>query len=302
MFVMTHAKNSERRAARALRQQGLSLREIARRLGVSLSSASVWTRDISPPSGVPAGPSTPPESTRSTTLAGCGRCGQMLSLANFHFSRGRRQSWCKACRAEYMRERGEVHRRQTRTARDRRRTETRTFVLERLRSGSCADCGVSDAVVLEFDHLGEKTADVAKLVHEGYRLARVKAEIATCEIVCVNCHRRRTATRARTWRTDPDRIATNNRPLRRRNLRFVLEHLRTASCIDCGETDLVVLDFDHLGAKRGSVMVLAIDEHSIASLEREIAACEIRCANCHRRRTVQQQPGHLRHHLLQPPP
>jgi hypothetical protein len=196
---------------------------------------------------------------------------------------------------------GELHRRQTRAAREHRRAEARKFVLE-LRGGSCTDCGVADPVVLEFDHLGGKNADVAKLVHEGYRLSRVKAEVATCEIVCVNCHRRRTAKRARTWRTDPKRVASNDRPLRRRNLRFVLEHLRTANCSDCGETDLVVLDFDHLGAKRGSVMVLAINEHSINSLEREIAGCEIRCANCHRRRTVEQQPGHLRHHLLQPPP
>jgi transcriptional regulator with XRE-family HTH domain len=295
---MGRTKVHERQVARALRKEGLSLREIARRLGVSLSSASVWTRDIRPPRGGSAEPSAPADATRSTTLARCGRCCQMLPLANFHFSRGRRQSWCKACRAEYMRQRGELHRRQTRAAREHRRAETRTFVLDLLRSGSCADCAVADPVVLEFDHLGAKTADVAKLVHEGYRLARVKAEVAACEIVCVNCHRRRTATHARTWRTDPDRVASIGRPLRRRNLGFVLEHLRTASCVDCGETDLVLLDFDHLGAKRGSVMVLALDEHSIASLEREISGCEIRCANCHRRRTVQQQPGHLRHHLL----
>jgi hypothetical protein len=230
---MVSGKIRERKAARALRRDGLSLREIARRLGVSLSSASVWTRDIRPRNGLPTEPSAPPDSTRSTTLALCGRCCQMLPLADFHFSRGRRQTWCKACRADYMRQRGELHRRETRAAREHRRAEARRFVLELLRGGSCADCGVADPVVLEFDHLGGgKTADVARLVHEGYRLAGVKAEVATCEIVCVNCHRRRTAKRARTWRTDPKRVASNDRPLRRRNLRFVLEHLRTANCSD----------------------------------------------------------------------
>jgi hypothetical protein len=222
----------------------------------------------------------------------------MVPLPNFHVSRGRRQSWCKACRAEYMHERGDLHRQQTRAARDRRRAEAREYVLDQLRSGSCLDCGRADPLVLEFDHVEGKTSDVGKLVHEGYRLSRVKAEVERCEVVCVNCHRRRTAARAATWRTEPDRADGIDRPLRRRNLLFVLDHLRRASCADCDETDLIVLDFDHIGAKRGSVMVLALNEHSIGSLEREIAACEVRCANCHRRRTIQRQPGHLRHHLL----
>jgi hypothetical protein len=62
----------------------------------------------------------------------------------------------------------------------------------------------------------------------------------------------------------------------------------------------VVLDFDHVGPKRASVVWLAFQEHSITSLEREIANCEIRCANCHRRRTIREHPAHVRHHLLEP--
>jgi hypothetical protein len=226
----------------------------------------------------------------------------MLPLADFHTSTRGRQSWCKPCRAQYMREREELHLRQTSAARERRRAAARLFVLEILRGGSCSDCALADPAVLEFDHIGPKTADVAKLVHEGYALSRLEAEVGMCELVCVNCHRRRTARRAGTWRTDPDRPDTTGRPLRHRNLRFVADYLRRARCADCGESDIVVLDFDHVGVKRGSVLTLAIDEHSLGSLRREIAQCEVRCANCHRRRTIRQQPGHLRHHLLQPPP
>lgn len=175
-------------------------------------------------------------------------------------------------------------------------------MLEVLRAGSCTDCGLADPLVLEFDHLGGKTADVSKLVHEGYRLSRVMIEVGRCELVCVNCHRRRTAVRSRTWRVDPGWAEKIERPLRRRNLLFVLDRLRRANCVDCGETDMVVLDFDHVGPKRGHVTAMALDEFSIAALDQEISACEIRCANCHRRRTIRRQPGHLRHHLLQPPP
>jgi hypothetical protein len=140
--------------------------------------------------------------------------------------------------------------------------------------------------------------EVGKLVREAYRLERVVAEIAKCELVCANCHRRRTRRRARSWRTDPDWSAeADPRPLRRRNLLFIANYLGSATCADCGEADVAVLDFDHVGVKRYGVVQLAYREASIASLEREIAECEVRCANCHRRRTIIQQ-RQFRHDLL----
>jgi hypothetical protein len=167
--------------------------------------------------------------------------------------------------------------------------------------GTCADCGLADPAVLEFDHVGKKRMEVGKMVREAYRLERIEAEIANTELVCANCHRRRTAIRIRSWRVDAEwRSPGYSRPLRRRNLLFLLDYLRGAPCVDCGENDPVVLDFDHVGTKRAGVVQLAGREHSIASLEREIAECEVRCANCHRRRTILEQ-GHFRNHLVTPP-
>ena len=67
------------------------------------------------------------------------------------------------------------------------------------------------------------------------------------------------------------------------------EHLRQHPCVDCGETDLRVLDFDHRDRadKRGEVSRLVFSV-SWARLEQEIARCDVRCSNCHRRRTAQQ--------------
>ena len=170
-----------------------------------------------------------------------------------------------------MRRRGDLHRRQTRRARDKRRAAAREYVLRLLRSGACADWGLTDPAVLEFDHVGPKRMEVGKLVREAYRLERIKAEIENCELVCANCHRRRTAERVRSWRVDQNwRSAVCTRPLRRRNFLFLLDYLSAAPCVDCGERDPVVLDFDHVGP--------------------EIARCEVRCANCHRRRTIVQRP------------
>jgi hypothetical protein len=221
-------------------------------------------------------------------------------LPTTHFHTGQRA--CKDCRREYIRRRGDLHRQQTRAARDKRRAIARAYVTEILSDGTCRDCGLADPAVLEFDHVGPKTMEVGRLVREAYRLERVVAEIARCELVCANCHRRRTRRRARAWRTDPDWSAeADPRPLRRRNLLFIANYLGSSPCVDCGEADVAVLDFDHVGVKRFGVVQLAYREASIASLEREIAECEVRCANCHRRRTIVQQ-RQFRHDLLHPAP
>lgn len=57
---------------------------------------------------------------------------------------------------------------------------------------ACTDCTLSDPIVLEFDHLGDKTHDVSKMVCDGYSWNRIMLEIQKCEPVCANCHRRRT--------------------------------------------------------------------------------------------------------------
>lgn len=56
------------------------------------------------------------------------------------------------------------------------------------------DCGEADPVVLDFDHLEDKLDDVSTIVNNGTWEA-VLAEIKKCEVVCANCHRRRTISR-----------------------------------------------------------------------------------------------------------
>jgi hypothetical protein len=61
-------------------------------------------------------------------------------------------------------------------------------------------------------------------------------------------------------------------------------------CADCGESDPVVLDFDHVrGEKVASIAAMIAGSYAWLTIEQEIAKCEVRCANCHRRRTAVQQ-------------
>ena len=146
------------------------------------------------------------------------------------------------------------------------------------------DCGCEETAVLEFDHVGPKRADVATLLTQRASIARLLDEIERCEIVCANCHRRRTAQRAERFRVT-GRPSPSWSPSQLRNHRHVLAVLERNPCVDCGESDPIVLDFDHRGDKRSAVSVMAAWA-SVATLEQEIAKCEVRCANCHRRKTL----------------
>ena len=67
---------------------------------------------------------------------------------------------------------------------------------------------------------------------------------------------------------------------------FVYDYLSKHPCVDCGEGDVVVLDFDHVkGEKVSDVSRLANVGARLWKLINEIDKCEVRCANCHRRVT-----------------
>lgn len=71
----------------------------------------------------------------------------------------------------------------------------------------------------------------------------------------------------------------------------LFDFLSTQSCIDCGERDPVVLEFDHRDQKKKFKIVAKMlsGHYSWQSVKREIEKCDIRCANCHRRKTYVQQ-------------
>ncbi len=104
---------------------------------------------------------------------------------------------CKSCQRRYGRAHYQVYRaKYIQKARVRNAEQSRLnaeYLIEYLRENSCVDCGERDIVVLEFDHLRDKVMDVSALSREGYSLVKLKQEIAKCDVVCANCHRRRTA-------------------------------------------------------------------------------------------------------------
>ena len=73
-----------------------------------------------------------------------------------------------------------------------------------------------------------------------------------------------------------------------KNAGQIREYLQSHRCVDCGEADPLVLEFDHVrGEKRGDISRM-MRERPWAIVLAEIEKCDVRCANCHRRRTAKQ--------------
>lgn len=81
------------------------------------------------------------------------------------------------------------------------RAVAREWIWDYLLTHPCTDCGETDPVVLEFDHVrGEKVRDVANMVVRAMSLTVIQQEVEKCDVRCANCHRRITALRGGSWR------------------------------------------------------------------------------------------------------
>ena len=70
---------------------------------------------------------------------------------------------------------------------------------------------------------------------------------------------------------------------RARNRKFIHDYLASHPCIDCGNANPIVLEFDHLRDKQFGIGRMAGGGHwSLDRIKGEIEKCEVRCANCHR--------------------
>ena len=131
----------------------------------------------------------------------CGRCGEQKALKEFAWrrkSKGQRHNYCRPCHAAYHREHYLANKARYINQAARWKVQARREQTERLieffATHPCVDCGEGDPVVLEFDHLRDKSFEVATGLTR-FSWARIVAEMKKCEVVCANCHRRRTARR-----------------------------------------------------------------------------------------------------------
>jgi hypothetical protein len=110
--------------------------------------------------------------------------------------------------------------------------------------------------------------------------------------VCRECNR---ASARRYYRENRAKhlavIAQRTREAKARARSLVGGHLLSHPCVDCGEADIRVLDFDHVPGrgKTRSVMEMVNLGFAIERIRLEIEKCEVRCRNCHARVTSERR-------------
>jgi hypothetical protein len=147
---------------------------------------------------------------------------------------------------------------------------------------------------LEFNHLdpATKTANICDMIHFRVSRARIRLEIEKCEVLCANCHQRHTTSQRLAHyklafgENGQMQFASARMAPDLRNIRIVLQRLREAGCVDCGIADPIVLQFDHLRSKTKDIASLVRSACSSQRLIYELNKCEVRCVNCHRRRSA----------------
>lgn len=129
----------------------------------------------------------------------CSKCGETKPLTEFNRKdRGRLQPYCRPCNSAYLKEHYaknlSYYVKKAARFRRKRKAENLARLLAYFADHPCVDCGETDPVVLQFDHVrGEKYKAVGALFAEGSSWEMIEAEIEKCVVRCANCHWRKTA-------------------------------------------------------------------------------------------------------------
>lgn len=109
-----------------------------------------------------------------------------------------KQHKCKSCNKEYQKkwykDNKETHSKRVRKNTKERVNANRQRMWDHYKSHPCVDCGESNPIVLESDHIGEKSYRITQMVNSGgMAWSSILKELEKCETRCANCHRIKTA-------------------------------------------------------------------------------------------------------------
>lgn len=129
----------------------------------------------------------------------CTKCKADKEESEFSLRSGssKLRSICKQCIVLYAQthyqNNKEVYKQRGYTSTKKGAEVKKVFLVEFLNLHPCVDCGESDIRTLEFHHRdpNEKIENISSMIRS-YSLAVLKEEINKCDVLCANCHRKKT--------------------------------------------------------------------------------------------------------------
>lgn|SRR3990167_8159070 len=136
----------------------------------------------------------------------CSKCNERKSFTDFYVKdskANRLHAQCKLCYKEHRKtyyiqhyeKNQESYRKRAIKFRTKVKDEYRNNLQKFLEDKFCVDCGETDKVVFELDHIDPKlkSFSISQAVRLGHRWDKVLEELQKCQVLCANCHKRRTA-------------------------------------------------------------------------------------------------------------
>ena len=132
----------------------------------------------------------------------CSKCATWKPEEAFNFKfkkKGIRQTYCRECHNAYLKghynDTKDYYKKKARVHTKRYQNKARKLIYEFKLGNPCAICGESDPRVLEINHVepSTKNHNLAEMVKSGHSEKSILDEISKCEVLCANCHRRKTA-------------------------------------------------------------------------------------------------------------
>jgi hypothetical protein len=133
----------------------------------------------------------------------CNKCQEDKELDEFYWRNktlGQKHNICKVCsesnrksKEHYQKYKNEyivrVKKRKAELV-----AKNRVCMLEYLKTHHCVDCGESNPIMMEFNHLKpeEKVYNISQMMSD-FSWDKILSEIEKCEVVCANHHKVRTA-------------------------------------------------------------------------------------------------------------
>jgi hypothetical protein len=134
----------------------------------------------------------------------CTKCEHTKSKSEFSArskSRSKLQSWCKSCLSKHNRDKYKngIRREQVKANSARYRKQIEKFLVDFLRNNPCVNCGETNILTLQFDHITDKRYNVSCLIRHS-SLQLIKNEISKCQVLCANCHSIKTHQENNSWK------------------------------------------------------------------------------------------------------
>jgi len=117
---------------------------------------------------------------------------------------------------------------------------------------------------------------------------------------CRMCDRKRALEYFNSNQVQKEKAKLRTKERLKENQDLICEFLSKNPCVDCNESNIILLEFDHKNPeeKVECITVMVTNGFSFSKIKQEIEKCEIRCISCHKKRTAIQQNNYRLKWLL----